>query len=84
MNRKVNVFYQDLKANQALTALEQWYFTEQDVMYIQDNSRLVNIADMAKSQSQNVTFIFSTSTKTTLNALVNEELETKKFEGYRC
>jgi magnesium transporter len=48
MTRQVNVFYQDLKATQALNALKQRTFTGQDVLYVQDNElKLVGEVDLA-------------------------------------
>jgi magnesium transporter len=88
MNRKVNVFYQDLKASQALVALKQRDFTGQDVMYIQDNNQVlvgeVDIADMLKANSHASLLSLAQPVKTTLNALDNKELVIEKFEGYRC
>jgi magnesium transporter len=88
MNRKVNVFYQDLKASQALIALKQREFTGQDVMYIQDNNQVlvgeVDIADMLKANANTSLLTLAKPVKTTLNALDNKELVIEKFEGYRC
>lgn len=88
MNRKVNVFYQDLKAGQALIALKQREFTGQDVMYIQDDNQMlvgeVDIADMLKANSNTLLLTLAKPVKTTLNALDNKELVIEKFEGYRC
>jgi len=88
MNRKVNVFYQDLKAGQALIALKQREFTGQDVMYIQDDNQMlvgeVDIADMLKANSNTSLLTLAKPVKTTLNALDNKELVIEKFEGYRC
>jgi magnesium transporter len=88
MNRKVNVFYQDLKASQALTALKQREFTGQDVMYIQDNNQVlvgeVDVADMLKANSNTSLLSLAKPVKTTLNALDDKQLVIEKFEGYRC
>ena len=88
MNRQVNVFYQDLKASQALNALKQREFTGQDVMYVQDNDQIlvgeVDIADLLKANSNTSLLSLVKPVKTTFNALDNKELVIEKFEGYRC
>ena len=88
MNRKVNVFYQDLKAGHALVALKQRDFTGQDVMYIQDNNQVlvgeVDVADMLKANANTALLSLAKPVKTTLNALDNKELVIERFEGYRC
>jgi len=88
MNRQVNVFYQDLKASQALSALKQRAFTGQDVMYVQDNDQIlvgeVDIADLLKANSNTSLLSLVKPVKTTLNTLDNKELVIEKFEGYRC
>jgi magnesium transporter len=88
MNRQVNVFYQDLKASQALNALKQRAFRGEDVMYIQDNDQVlvgeVDIADLLKANSNTPLLSLAKPVKTTLNALDNKELVIEKFEGYRC
>ncbi|AOW75874.1 magnesium transporter [Colwellia sp. PAMC 20917] len=88
MNRQVNVFYQDLKASQALNALKQRAFSGQDVMYIQDNDQIlvgeVDIADLLKANANTTLLSLAKPVKTTLNALDSKELVIEKFEGYRC
>ena len=88
MNRQVNVFYQDLKASQALNALKQREFTGQDVMYVQDNDQIlvgeVDIADLLKANPNTSLLSLAKPVKTTLNTLDNKELVIEKFEGYRC
>lgn len=88
MTRHVNVFYQDLKASQALSALKQREFTGQDILYIQDNSQVLvgelDLADLLKANPNTLLQSIAKPIKVTLNALDNKDLVIEKFEGYRC
>lgn len=88
MTRQVNVFYQDIKAKQALHALKQREFAGQDVLYIQDNTQVLvgelDLADLLKADPGTSLKSLAKPIKVTLNALDNKELVVEKFEGYRC
>ncbi|MFT6270038.1 MAG: magnesium transporter [Alphaproteobacteria bacterium] len=88
MTRQVNVFYQDLKAKQALIALKQREFKGQDVLYIQDNAQVltgeVDFADLLKAEPNMTLVSLAKPVKTTLSALDNKDIVIEKFEGYRC
>lgn len=88
MTKQVNVFYQDLKAAQALSALKQRIFSGQDVLYVQDNEQIligeIDLADLLKANPNTTLLSLVKPLKTTLNALDNKDLVIEKFEGYRC
>lgn len=88
MTRQVNVFYQNTKAKQALSALKKRNFGAHDVVYVQDSSQVLigefDLVDLVKANPESPLLEIVRPVKTTLEALDTKEVVIEKFEGYRC
>ena len=88
MSTQLNVFYQDIKAKEALSALKQRDFGAQDLLYVLDDAQTligeVDLADLVKAKPDDRISVLLKPLVTTLNALDHKDIVIEKFEGYRC
>jgi magnesium transporter len=87
MTHQVNVFYQDMKASQALNVLKQRELDARDMIYVQDDQQAlvgeVDLAIILRAEADDSLASLMKPIKVTLNALDDLDQVIDKFEGYR-